>query len=388
MQKASSSKRATQDRQIGYSIPLIRPSVGEEELEEIRSVLESGWLAQGPKVKEFERELAKHLGAKYAVATSSCTTALSLSIDALQLRSRCEVVVPDFTFPATANVVVKAGSTPVLVDVNEDTYAIRVSDTKKAIGKKTSAIIPVHPFGHPFEMDELYELAEERGIGVIEDAATAFGTRYKRRPIGSTGRAVCFSFHPRKLLTTGEGGCLLTDDREVYERAEAMRTHGQVTNKEGKIEFRYNGLNYRMSDVQAAIGVAQLRKIDAIIDSRRRQAKLYNELLLSSKVNAQLPVEEKWAYHTYQSYVIVLGGSASRNSKITRILKEKFRIETQVGTYSLRAQPAFQNTCSTIGKLKTSTNLYNRSLTLPLYETLSDKEQVYVVGSLANATKL
>jgi perosamine synthetase len=385
MQKASSSKRGMRDKQPGYSIPLIRPSVGEEELEEVRGVLESGWLAQGPKVREFERELAKRLRAKFAVATSSCTTALSLSIDALQLKSGGEMVVPDFTFPATANVVVKAGSIPVLVDVSEDTYAIKISDAKKAIGKKTSAIIPVHPFGHPFEMDELYELAERHGIDVIEDAATAFGTRYKGRSVGSSGRAVSFSFHPRKLLTTGEGGCLLTDDREVYERAAAMRTHGQVTNKEGKIEFRYNGLNYRMSDVQAAIGVAQLRKIDAIIDSRRRQAKLYNELLLSSKVDAQLPVEEKWAYHTYQSYVIVLGRSVSRN-EIIQVLKEKFRIETQVGTYSLRAQPAFQDTCSTPEKLKTSRELYKRSLTLPLYETLSEKEQAYVVESLASAT--
>ena len=356
-------------------------------MEEIRGVLESGWLAQGPKVREFERELATRLGAKFAIATSSCTTALSLSIDALQLKSGGEMIAPDFTFPATANVVVKAVSTPVLVDVSGDTYAIKLSDVKKAIGKKTTAIIPVHPFGHPFEMDELYELAEKRGIDVIEDAATAFGTRYKGRAVGSSGRAVSFSFHPRKLLTTGEGGCMLTDDREVYERALAMRTHGQVTNKEGKIEFRYNGLNYRMSDVQAAIGVAQLKKIDAIIDSRRRQAKLYNELLLSSKVDAQLPIEEKWAYHTYQSYVIVLGRSVSSNGKIIQILKERFRIETQVGTYSLRAQPAFQNTCRAIGKLETSRELYKRSLTLPLYEALSEKEQAYVVESLTSAMK-
>jgi perosamine synthetase len=295
--------------------------------------------------------------------------------------------VPDFTFPATANVVVKGGSTPALVDVNMDTYAIKLEDVKKAVGVRTSAIIPVHPFGHPFEVDELYEVAESRGLDVIEDAATAMGTKYKGKSIGSSGRAVCFSFHPRKLLTTGEGGCLLTDDEKVFERAEAMRTHGQVTNKGGKIKFRYNGLNYRMSDVQAAIGVAQLRKIDAIIRSRRRQAKLYDELLSSTKVDAKPPVEETWAYHTYQSYVVVLGKSFASNAEVTLIMKERFGIETQIGTYALREQPAFKETCRAVGGLKTSKALYERSLTLPLFEALTDEQQTYVVESLSRASR-
>ncbi len=356
-------------------------------MDEIRGVLESGWLAQGPKVKEFEQKLAARLGAKYAVATSSCTTALSLSIDALQLKPRSEMVVPDFTFPATANVVVKAGCRPVLVDVDERTYGIRPSEVLKALGSKTSAVIPVHPFGHPFEMEELYEMAEKRGVDVIEDAATAFGTQYKRRPVGSSGRAVCFSFHPRKLLTTAEGGCLVTDDREVYERAIALRSHGQVANKEGKIAFRYVGLNYRMSDVHAAIGIAQLRKIDSIIRSRRRQAKVYGELLASARLDIQTPVEERWGYHTYQSYVLVLGKSLPANEKVIRVMKEKFRVETQVGTYSLCVQSAFRKAASTVGTLKTSRSLYERSLTLPLFESLSEDQQGYIVESLVRASR-
>lgn len=366
-------------------IPLIRPSVGEEELEAVKGVLDSGWLAQGPKVKEFEREFARRLDAKYAVATSSCTTALSLAIDALGLKAGGEVVVPDFTFPATGNVVDRAGSRPVLLDVREDTYAIDVSGLRAAIGKKTRAVIPVHPFGHPFEMDEVYELAQKAGTEVIEDAATGFGTKYRGALVGSSGRAVCFSFHPRKLLTTAEGGCLVTDDKGVYERARAMRSHGQTTDKDGKIKFLYNGLNYRMSDVHAAIGLAQLRKVDRIISSRRRQAKVYKELLESSGLDIKPPVERSWAYHTYQSFVIVLGRSLPSNDKVAQVMKKRFRVETQVGTYALSLQPSFTRFL-TKPLPATSRMLYERSLTLPLYERLSEEEQAYVVDSLESAS--
>lgn len=338
-------------------------------------------------MKQFERELADYLGAKYAVATSSCTTALSLAIEALGLKTGTEMVVPDFTFPATANVVVRAGSTPVLVDVQGDTFAIKTADTKKAMGRRTSAIIPVHPFGHPFEMDELYELASKKGVEVIEDAATAIGTKYKGKLVGASRRAVCFSFHPRKLLTTAEGGCLVTDDEEVYQRAVAMRTHGQVADKKGKVRFLYNGLNYRMSDVHAAIGIAQLRKIDSIISSRRKQAKLYNELLGSSNLDVQLPVEKEWGYHTYQSYVVVLGKSLPPNVKMIQVLKERFRIETQVGTYCLSLQPSFRKTSSFVGRLGTGKQLYRRTLTLPLFESMSEEDQAYICQSLVGASR-
>lgn len=387
MQKSRVSDGAGALGSRGF-IPIIRPSVGEEELEEVRSVLMSGWLSQGPKVKQFERELANYLGAKYAVATSSCTTALSLAIESLRIKSGSEMVVPDFTFPATANVVVRAGSTPVLVDVQGDTFAIKPADTKKAIGRKTSAIIPVHPFGHPFEMDELYELASKKGVEVIEDAATAIGTNYKGKRVGSSRRAVCFSFHPRKLLTTAEGGCLVTDDEEVYQRAVAMRTHGQVADEKGKLSFRYNGLNYRMSDVHAAIGIAQLRKIDSIISSRRKQAALYDELLGSSKLDVQIPVEAEWGYHTYQSYVIVLGKSLPLNERMIQILREKFRIETQVGTYCLSIQPSFRKASSFVSRPRTSKHLYRRTLTLPLFESMSEEDQVYICQSLVGASRV
>ena len=375
------------DRRNGPNgfIPLIRPSVGKEELEEVGQVIASGWLASGPKVKDFERRFSTYVGAKYAVATSSCTTALSLAIESLGVVEGGDMVVPDFTFPATANVVVRAGARPVLVDVERDTYGISASAARAAMGRRTSSIIPVHPFGHPFDADPLYEAADKLGVEVIEDAATAVGTEYKGRRIGAGRRAVCFSFHPRKLLTTAEGGCLVTDDEGVYERAKAMRSHGQVTDKDGRSSFRFNGLNYRMSDVHAAIGLAQLRKLDAIISSRRRQAKVYGELIEGRGLDVQLPAELDWGFHTYQSYVVVLGRGLRKNAEVIQSLRERYGVETQLGTYSLAAQPAFKTSARKRGRLEVSARLFARSVTLPLYMSLSEEEQEYVVDSLASA---
>ena len=363
-------------------IPLIKPFVGKEELREVEKVLESGWLAQGPKVKEFEAGVAKFVGARHVVATSSCTTALSLAIEALGLEGSGRFVVPDFTFPATANVVTRAGGSPALADGDRDVFAMRPEAIE---GKKSAATMPVHPFGHPFAVDEVYERAGKQGAEVIEDAATAFGTKYKGRMVGSRGRAVCFSFHPRKVLTTGEGGALVTDDDEVYEKAMALRNHGQVY-KDGKAAFVMAGLNYRMSDVHAAIGLAQLRKMKGFIAKRREQAKLYGELISESKLDVRLPVEKDYAFHTFQSYVVLLGRSFPSQDDCIRRLKSRFGIEAQLGTYSLSAQESFRS-AEKIGDLRTSRLVYERSLTLPMYQTLSEKEQAYVVQSLAACSK-
>jgi dTDP-4-amino-4,6-dideoxygalactose transaminase len=372
-------------QEIRDFIPLIKPSVGERELREVRVVMQSGWLSQGPKVKEFETKLASFIGAKHVVATSSCTTALSLALESLVLQGRSEVVVPDFTFPAAANVVLRYGATPVLADIRLSTFAIRPSQIGRGMSKKTSAVMPVHPFGHPFEMEEIYEIADKNGLHIIEDAATALGTKYHDKHVGSRGEAVCFSFHPRKLLTTGEGGCLATDSDEVFERARALRNHGQV-HVDGRNDFILNGLNYRMSDVHAAIGVAQLSRLDIMITKRRRQAEVYKELLSSSKLDLTIPAEQHRCFHTYQSYVVLLGRSfPPRNSCITR-LRSRFSIETQVGTYSVKSQEAFRALHS-LGALKQRRIAFERSLTLPLYESLTEEQQSYIVEALSRLVK-
>jgi dTDP-4-amino-4,6-dideoxygalactose transaminase len=305
-----------------------------------------------------------------------------LAIKAVSPSEKTEVIVPDFTFPATANVVIDARQRPVLADVTEDTYSLKVSEVSRGAGKQTSAVMPVHPFGNPFEMDEVYELASKRGLEVIEDAATATGTKYRGRMVGSRGRAVCFSFHPRKLLTTAEGGCLVTDDAEVDAKARALRNHGQVT-ADGKTKFLYNGLNYRMSDVHAAIGLAQLGRLEMMIERRRRQARLYDELLGDEQLDARPQTAERHAYHSYQSYVIVLGNSFPDRDRSITLMRERFGVEVQLGTYSLASQAAFRGV-KKIGALRASRRVYGRSLTLPLYDSLTEEQQAYVVRSLSS----
>jgi dTDP-4-amino-4,6-dideoxygalactose transaminase len=359
----------------------MRPFIDGGELTEVRKVLSSNWLAQGPKVEELEKKISSYVGAKHVVATSSCTTALSLALESLDIKQGNEVIVPDFTFPATGNVVVRHGAIPVLVDVTLDTFSIDVAKLKQTISKKTRAIIPMHPFGQPAELDEIYEIASAFNLEVIEDAATAFGAEYKGKRIGGTGRIACFSFHPRKLLTTGEGGCLATDDPSVAARARALRNHGQV-NARGKTMFLYNGLNYRMSDVHAAIGVAQLSKFDFILERRRNQAMLYEKLLGESKLDIHPQSSREYAFHTYQSYVVRLGRGYIRiRDQCIKQMLRVHNIETQIGTYSMHLQRGFSG-IKRADNLKNSTTLYNRTLTLPLFHKMTQSQQKYVIAAL------
>jgi dTDP-4-amino-4,6-dideoxygalactose transaminase len=241
--------------------------------------------------------------------------------------------------------------------------------------------MPVHPFGHPAALDELNEEAAKKGLVLIEDAATAIGARYNGKLVGSESHLACFSFHPIKTLTTAEGGCLVTDDEEVAERARVLRSHGQADWR-GKGEFVKFGFNYRMSDVHAAIGIAQLSKLDSAIRKRRRLAKTYSELIGSSGLDVIPPVEMEWAFHAYQSYVTRLGdGFRVPRDKCIETMKQKFGIETQIGTYSLHVQPAFARYARK-GGLPNGRKLFERTLTLPLYDSLTEDQQQNVVDSL------
>jgi len=240
--------------------------------------------------------------------------------------------------------------------------------------------MPVHPFGFPIPMDEIHEFAEAKGIEVIEDAATAFGTLYHGRKVGSRGRAVCFSFHPRKALTTGEGGCIVTNDKRVYELAASFRNHGQVYHG-GKPSFEYNGLNHRMSDINAAVGVAQLAKFDGIVASRRKKAQLYARLLKKSGTDVHLQIGPEDSVPTFQSFVVTLGKKfkTSRDDCIES-LSDRCGIETQVGTYSLSVQPSFSGAKK--AGVKNGPLLYESTLTLPLFDSLTEEQQRFVVDSL------
>jgi len=363
-------------------IRLALPYTDEDEINEIRSVLASGYLTQGPKVAEFEEMVRAKVGTKYAFAMSSCTTALHLSLVVLGIGPGDEVLVPDFTFPATANVVVQQGATPVLVDIYLDTFAIDVEDAARKVTSHTKAIMPVHPFGLSTDMDPILALAEKHGLKVVEDAATAIGATYKGRFCGTMGDLGCFSFHPRKVITTGEGGMIVTNDEELAKKITVLRSHAGIR-QGGRYVFEEAGFNYRLSDVQGAIGVAQMRKLDALITRKRELAAQFTEKLAVID-GVKVPREPVWGRHIYQSYVVLLDDEINRDGVIAAMREQS--IETTLGTYALHAQPFFMREYGySEGDLPNSYRAYHQTLTLPLYPPMGEAELGRVALALRQA---
>jgi dTDP-4-amino-4,6-dideoxygalactose transaminase len=361
------------------SIPLTRPTTGDEEIREISAVLASGTLTQGPRVETFEAAVAELVHADHAIATTSATTALHLSLAALGIAAGDEVLVPDYTFPATANVVVQQGAVPVLVDVDASTFTIDPEDLDRKVTKASRAVIPVHAFGLSADMDGVKRVASTHGLVVIEDAACALAAEYRGRPVGTIGSLGCFSFHPRKSITTGEGGMITTNDEGLAERLRVLRSHGG-TRTEGRFVFEEAGFNYRLSDLLAAVGIAQLGKLDWLLARRRQIADKYRELL-TEREGLDLPAEPEWGRHTFQSFVVLLDSQVDRDGVI-RALSER-GIETTIGTYALHREPFFRRTLGYVpGQLVTSSDVYHRALTLPLYAEMSDDDVEYVAHNL------
>lgn len=360
-------------------IQLARPQTDDAELTEIAEVLASGTLTQGPKVEELERMVAAVVGTEHAFAVTSATTALHLSLVALGIGPGDEVLVPDFTFPATANVVVQQGATPVLVDIDLETFAMDADDLARRVTPRARAIMPVHPFGLCADMDPILAVAERGGLPVIEDAACALGATYHGRQAGSMGLAGCFSFHPRKSITTGEGGMITTSDGPLADRIRLLRSHGGVR-EQGRFTFEAAGFNYRLSDILAAVGVAQMRKLDAFLAARRRIAAAYDDALTSMH-GLRRPVTPAWAAHTYQSYVVLLDEGIDRDGVIAAL--KAGGIETTLGTYALHAQPFFARTYDLRpGALPNSHRAFTGSLALPLHGGMSDDDVARVVDRL------
>lgn len=325
------------------------PCVGKEEINAVADVLNSGWLTQGGKVAEFEDAVAEYVGSDYAIAVSSCTAALHLSLLACGIGPGDEVLVPDFTFPATANVVVHCGARPVLVDIDLDTYAMNPDDLEAKITERSKCVILVHPFGLFAPIGEISTIVWENDLLLVEDAACSLGATYLTKMCGTFGNTGCYSFHPRKTITTGEGGMVATEDEQIAEKIRKLRNHGRAGNV-----FEEVGFNYRMSDVHAAIGLAQMEKIDWIIAERRRLAEQLTECLKDSPL-----VLPSGKGHTFQSYVVRFMNVTGR-TLVARELQKR-GIETTIGTYALHLQPAFEGDCPNSAKA------YVQTMTLPLY---------------------
>ncbi len=360
-------------------IRLYVPVVDDREVAEVAKVLATGYLTQGPKVAEFEQKVARLLGCRHAFAMSSCTTALHLALVALDIGPGDEVLVSDLTFPATANVVVQQGARPVLVDVQPDTYNMDAKDLEARLTPRSRAVIPVHAFGLAADMDAILEVASRYRLAVIEDAACALMARYRDRMCGTMGDVGCFSFHPRKSITTGEGGMIVTDKEELARRIVLLRSHGGVR-EEFYFRFEEAGFNYRLSDIQAAVGIAQLVKLDWIIARKRELAARLRERLASSP-GVTPPVEPEGYFHSYQSYVVMLDEGLDRDRVIAAMRRRG--VETTLGTYALHAQPFFQKAYGYIpGQLPNSYRIFRQSLTLPFYPQMTSEEMEYVLAAL------
>jgi perosamine synthetase len=256
-------------------IPISKPFIGAREKELVLDALNSGWVSSiGKYIDEFEAGFARYCGTEYALAVSNGTTGLHLALATLGLQPGDEVIIPDLTFVATANAVAYTGATPVLADIDADTLCIDPASVKSLISKRTKAIIPVHLYGHPADMDALREIGDAHRVDIIEDAAEAHGAEYRGRRVGSLGKCGVFSFYGNKVITTGEGGMLTTNDREFYQRARRLRDHAM--NPERRYFHEERGFNYRITNLQAALGVAQLERIDDFLARRAEIMGWYN----------------------------------------------------------------------------------------------------------------
>jgi perosamine synthetase len=360
-------------------IKLSLPDIGQEELDEIKKVFDSKYLVHGDKVEEFEDEIKKNLGVKNVIAVSSGTAALHLALLALGIGNNDEVIVPNFTFPATANVVENVGAITKFVDIELNSLCIDIEKIEEKITINTKAIIPVHEFGQSADMDKIIELAKKYNIKVIEDAACALGSEYKGNKVGTIGDIGCFSLHPRKAITTGEGGIVVTNNDDYAEKIRLLRNHG-LSYIDGKPQFTMAGLNYRMTNIQGAIGVVQMKKINILNEKRRGIAEKYSELLKDIKY-IRLPEEKSYGKHVWQTYHILLDKKIDRD-KLILILKEK-GIETNFGAYTVHNQPYYKEKYNLSDEdFLNSIFAQRNGLVLPLHGEVKDKDIEYIVDEI------
>jgi dTDP-4-amino-4,6-dideoxygalactose transaminase len=362
-------------------IPLMVPDLRDSDLLEVRRVLESGMLVQGREVALFEESIANYLGLSHAIAVSNGTAALHLSLLALEIGKGDEVIVPAFSYIATANVVELVGAKPIFVDIDNKTFNIDVSQIEKAITHKTKAIIPVHEFGLSADIKKIVEIAKKHNLFVIEDAACALGAAENSKLVGTFGDLGSFSFHPRKAITSGEGGLIVTNNDFLAKKLRALRNHG-IEMIDNKMEFICAGFNYRMTDFQAALLNSQFKRFDWILERKREIANQYQKNINNSKIhNPFIPEKKEHAWQTYH----VLWNDEENRDEIIITLKNK-GIGTNYGAQCIPAQKYFQNkyklNCKKL--FPNALKAYNQGLAIPIYEKLTSKQINYIIETLNN----
>jgi perosamine synthetase len=367
-------------------IPIIRPNVRFGEVaSDIEAILDSGRLTQGEYVARFEAEVAAKVGVAHGIATTSATTALHLALAAAGVGRGDEVLVSDFSFPATGNVVVQLGAVPVFVDCVPGRFELDLEDLRGKLTDRTRALLPVDPFGQPADLHGLAALARDAGLPLVEDAACALGSSADDRSCGSFPVAGCFSFHPRKVVTTGEGGMVTTDDDELAGRLRLLRNHGGQPGPATGLVFTENGFNYRLGEVAAAIGLAQLRRVDEILADRAATAGRY-DAALAGVAGVDRPGPRRGDTWSHQAYVVLLDDAVDRDAVVRRLGEEG--IETTLGTYAMHAHPAFARFGYQAGDLPSSLRAQRQSLTLPLVPAMAAADVELVVDGLRRAVEV
>jgi len=362
-------------------IYLTKPYFDNKEINAVKETFDSGWVAgQGPKGKELSEYIKKFTNTKFAIPVNNCTAGLHLSLLSIGIKPGDEVLVSDYTFPATGHSVMFCGARPRFVDVNLRTYIIEPSLIEEKINDKTKAIIVVHEFGQMANMDKILEIVENYNLKVIEDAACAMGAKQKGKPAGSFGDITAFSFHARKNTTSGEGGIVVTNNEGYADIISSLSCFGMESAFKRQKDFNipsFNalGYNYKLSDINAAIALEQLKKYPKVLEKKRKLVNLYNKLLENNKF-ITTPIEQKYNYHVYQTYAIVLDKKIDRNKLVVSLRDDG--IQTQIGTYASHIQPVYnsKDICPN------SLFLYNQSLALPLYYELKEEEVAYVIDKL------
>jgi perosamine synthetase len=366
-------------------VPVAKPYLSIEEAQLAYDTILTNWVTQGPRVQEFEEKFAQYVGSKYAVAVSNCTTALHLAMIVAGVKAGDEVICPSMSYIATANSVTYVGAKPVFAEVDPVTYNIDAADVEKRITPKTKAILIVHQIGMPADIDAFRALCDKHNLVLIEDAACAAGSSYKGGRIGSHSDLVCFSFHPRKVITTGDGGMITTGREDFYNRMKLLRQHGMSINDrvrhlsdkviiEDHLEI---GFNYRMTDIQAAVGIKQLERLDWLIEERTKIAMQYNAAFANIK-GIRLPHAPEGYVTNWQSYSVYLlpDCAMSRNDLMQAMLD--VGIATRRGVMTSHRETAYKAFSQGLS-LPVSEDASDRSIILPLYVPMKQEEVDYVI---------
>lgn len=365
-------------------IPVCEPTLAGKELEYVSDCIKTNWISSmGGYITRFEELFSNFCGVNHGVSCCNGTAALHLALASLGIGPGDEVILPTFTMVASANAVVYCGAKPVFIDSEPRTWNMDVSQIEERITKNTKAIMPVHIYGHPVDIDPLLKIAKKHDLFVVEDAAEAHGAEYKSKKAGSLGDVACFSFYANKILTTGEGGMVVTSNEEIAEKAKSLRNHAF-----GKPRFLHKeiGFNYRMTNIQAAIGCAQMEKIEQFIEARRQNAKLYSSLLKHEK-GLTLPVEESWAKNVYWMYgLLIENGFGITKDKAMESLRN-LDVDTRSFFYPLHSQPAYTKLLGKQEDCPVADALGRKGLYLPSASSLTEEQVHKVVEALLSLKK-